>query len=78
MKFLEPTRNPKLFTLSIPWNLASRARNYAGIIVRQHHTDQKQNGLQKEQAVRRVKEGTSAVLSQSGLGNEWWAVSVEC
>ena len=28
--------------------------------------------------MRRVKEGTSAVLSQSGLGNEWWAVSVEC
>ena len=29
-------------------------------------------------AVRRVKEGTSAVLLQSGLDNEWWADSVEC
>ena len=29
-------------------------------------------------AVRRVKEGTSAVLLQSGLGNEWWADSMEC
>ena len=28
--------------------------------------------------MRRVKEGTSAVLLQSGLGNEWWADSVEC
>ena len=27
--------------------------------------------------MRRVKEGTSAVLLQSGLGNEWWADSME-
>ena len=25
-----------------------------------------------------MKEGTSAVLLQSGLGNEWWADSREC
>ena len=35
------------------------------------------NGI-AERAVRRVKEGTSAVLLQSGLGNEWWAGSMEC
>ena len=36
------------------------------------------NGI-AERAVRRVKEGTSAVLLQSGLGNEWWAgCSMEC
>ena len=35
------------------------------------------NGI-AERAVRRVKEGTSAVLLQSGLGNEWWADSMEC
>ena len=46
-------------------------RNYPGIIVRQHDTDQKHMGLQG--VVRRVKEGTSAVLLQSGLDNEWWA-----
>ena len=51
--------------------------NYPRIIVREHHTDQKQVGLQKEQCGR-VKEWTSAVLSQSGLGNEWWADSMEC
>ena len=34
------------------------------------------NGI-AERAVRRVKEGTSAVLLQSGLGNEWWADSME-
>ena len=36
--------NQKSFTLTIPWNWASLARN-SGIIVRQHHTDQKQMGL---------------------------------
>ena len=63
---LETQRNlMKSFTLTIPWNLASLARNYPGIIVRQHHVDQKQRG-------------SSAVLLQSSLGNEWWADSMEC
>ena len=31
-----------------------------------------------ERAVRRTKEGTSAVLLQASLGNEWWADSREC
>ena len=35
------------------------------------------NGI-AERAVRRVKEGTSAVLLQSGLDENWWADSVEC
>ena len=35
------------------------------------------NGI-AERAVRRVKEGTSAVLLQSGLNENWWADSMEC
>ena len=35
------------------------------------------NGI-AERAVRRVKEGTSAVLLQSGLNEKWWADSMEC
>ena len=35
------------------------------------------NGI-AERAVRRVKEGTSAVLLQSGLNESWWADSLEC
>ena len=31
-----------------------------------------------EKAVHRVKEGTSVVLLQSGLGDEWWSESLEC
>ena len=40
-------------------------------------TQIRNNGI-AERAVRRVKEGTSAVLLQSGLDNEWWADSMEC
>ena len=47
-----------------------------GIIVLQHHTDRRLMGLLR--AVRRVKEGTSAVLLQSGLNESWWADSMEC
>jgi len=35
------------------------------------------NGI-AERAVRRVKEGTTCTLVQSGLGEEWWAEAMEC
>ena len=31
-----------------------------------------------ERAVRRVEEGTSAMLLQSGLDEKWWSDSMEC
>ena len=43
--------NQKSFTLTFPQNLASPVKNYPGIIVRQHHTYQKQMGLLREQCV---------------------------
>ena len=48
-----------------------------GIIARLHHTDRRLMVF-AERAVRRVKEGTSAVLLQSGLNESWWADSMEC
>ena len=33
------------FTLTIPWNSAKLVKISSGIIVRRHHTDQKQMGL---------------------------------
>ena len=50
---------------------------FSGIIALLHLTDQKQMGI-AERAVRRVKEGTSVVLLQSGLNENWWADSMEC
>ena len=41
--------NLKSFTLTISWNLARPVKIFPGIIVRQHHTDQKQMGLLREQ-----------------------------
>ena len=67
----------KSFTLTIPWNLEKPVKIFPGIIGRRHHTNRKQNGI-AERAVRRVKEGTSAVLLQSGLDENWWANSLEC
>ena len=49
MKFLEPDRNPKSFTLTIPWSLAKPVKISPGIIARLHHIDQKQMRLLKEQ-----------------------------
>ena len=67
----------KSFTVTIPCNLAKPVKIFPGIIVRRHHTDRKQMGV-AEGAVRRVKEGTSAVLLQWGLNESWWADSMEC
>ena len=76
-KFLEPNRKPKdIETLTIPWNLARLVKTFPAIIVRQPHRSET-NGI-AERAVRRVKEGTSAVLLQSGLDENWWADSMEC
>ena len=72
-----PIGSLKSFTLTIPWNSAKPVKISLEIIARLHHTDQKQNGI-AERAVRRVKEGTSAVLLQSGLNESWWADSMEC
>ena len=65
------------FTLTILWNLAKLVKIFPGIIARLHHTDRRLIGI-AERAVRGVKEGTSAVLSQSGLDQNWWADSMEC
>ena len=67
----------KSFTLTIPWNLAEPVKIFPGIIARRHHTVRKTNWI-AERAVRRVKEGTSAVLLQSGLDEKWWSDSMEC
>ena len=50
---------------------------FPGIIVRSTPHRSETNGI-AERAVRRVKEGTSAVLLLSGLNESWWADSMEC
>ena len=77
MKFLEPTRKPKVIYTDnslefgksceeLSWNHCTSTPHRSGI-----------DGI-AERAVRGVKEGTSAVLLQSGLDKEWSADSMEC
>ena len=71
MKFLETTRKPKViytdnslefgkFCEELSWNRCTSTPSRS-----------ETNGI-AERAVRRVKEGTSAVLLQSGLDEKWW------
>ena len=67
-KFLEPTRKPKshLHCEELTWNRCTSTPHRPETIEI------------PERAVRRMKEGTSAVLLQSGLVERWWADSMEC
>ena len=77
MKFLEPTRKPKV----IYTDNSSEFGKSCEELSRNHCTStphsSETNGIAKR-AVRRVREGTSAVLLQSGLNENWWADSMEC
>ena len=51
MNFLEPTRKPKVIYTDKSSEFGKPVKIFPAIIVRQHHTDQKQMGLLKEQYV---------------------------
>ena len=76
-KFLEPTRKPKVIytdkSLEFGKSCEELSWNHCTSTPYRSETD----GI-AERAVRRVKEGTSAVLLQSGLNESWWADSMEC
>ena len=75
--FLEPTRKPKV----IHTDNSSEFGKSCGELSWNHCTSaphRSETNETAERAVRRVKEGTSAVLLQSGLDKEWWADSREC
>ena len=77
-KFLEPSESQKLFTRTI--NLLEFGKSCEALQWN-HRTStphgSETNGI-AERAVRRVNEGTSAVLLQSGLDERWCTHSVEC
>ena len=76
-KFLEPDRNPKVIYTdnSLEFGKACEDLSWNHCASTPHRSET--NGI-AERAVRRVKEGTSAVLLQSGLNESWWADSMEC
>ena len=76
-KFLEPNRNPKVIYTdnSLEFGKAQEDLSWNHCTSTPHRSET--NGI-AERALRRVKEGTSAVLLQSGLNESWWADSMEC
>ena len=76
-KFLEPERKPKVIYTdnSLEFDKACEDLSWNHCTSTPHRSET--NGI-AERAVRRVKEGTSAVLLQSGLNESWWADSMEC
>ena len=76
-KFLEPERKPKVIytDISLEFGKACEDLSWNHCTATPHRSET--NGI-AERAVRRVKEGTSAVLLQSGLNESWWADSMEC
>ena len=75
--FFSRRRSRKLLTHTTLWNLVEHVKIYHGIIVHQRLTVLRRTVF-AERAVRRIKEGTSAVLLQSGLDEKWLADSMEC
>ena len=76
-KFLEPDRKPKVIYTdnSLEFGKACEDLSWNHCTSTPHRSET--NGI-AERPVRRVKEGTSAVLLQSGLDESWWAGSMEC
>ena len=76
-KFLEPDENPKVIYTdnSMEFGKACEDLSWNHCTSTPHRSET--NGI-AERAVRRVKEGTSAVVLQSGLDESWSADSMEC
>ena len=74
---MEPERKPKVIKTdnSLEFGKACEDLSWNHCTSTPHRSET--NGI-AERAVRRVKEGTSAVLLQSGLNESWWADSMEC
>ena len=76
-KFLEPERKPKVIYTdnSVEFGKACEDLSWNHCTSTPHRSETNRIA---ERAVRRVKEGTSAVLLQSGPNESWWADSMEC
>ena len=72
-KFLEPERNPEVIYTDNSWEFGKACEDLSW----NHCTSTPHRSETNGRAVRRVKEGTSAVLLQSGLNESWWADSME-
>ena len=75
-KFLESDRKPKVIYTDSSFEFGKSCEDLSWNHCTSTPHRSETNGI-AEGAVRRVKEGTSAVLLQSGLNESWWADSME-
>ena len=73
-KFLEPSHKPKVFYTDNSLEFGKCCEDLSW----NHRTSTPHRSKTSGIAVRRVKEGTSTALLQSGLDEKWWADSMEC
>ena len=76
-KFLEPERKPKVIDTDYSLEFGKACEDLSWNLCTSTPHRSEAHGI-AERAVRRVKEGTSAVLLQSGLDEKWWADSMAC
>ena len=76
-KFCEPSEKPKVTYTAISLEFGKSCKDSSWNLRTSTPHRSETNGI-AERAVRRVKEGTSAVLLQSGLDEKWWSDSLEC
>ena len=76
-KFLEPNWKPKVIYTDNTMELGKVCGDLLWNPCTSTPHRSETNGI-VEIAVRRVKEGSSGVLLQSGLNESWWAHSMEC
>ena len=76
-KVVEPSHRPKVVSSdnNMEFGKACEDSSWNHRTSTPHRSES--NGI-VERAVRRVKEGTSAVLLQSGLDERWWSDSMDC
>ena len=76
-KFLELARKPKVIYADNSIEFGKSCEDLSWNHCRSTPHRSETNAI-AEGAVRKIKEGTSAVLLQSGLDEKWWADSMEC
>ena len=74
-KFLEPERKPKVIYTDNSLEFGKSCEDFSWNHCTSTPHRSETNGI-AARAVRRVKEGTSAALLQSGLNESWWADSM--
>ena len=76
-KLLEPTRKPKVVYTDNSFEFGNACEDLSWNRCTSTPRRSETNGI-AERAVRRIKEGASAVLLQSDLDENWWSDSMEC